>query len=506
MRGRGSCFVGIDLGSGACKVALVTEDGHAVGGATREYPTYRPVDGAAEQDPSDWWKAFVEAYAAACAAAEIRVDQVRAVCVDGVTHNAVLLDADWQVLRPVITFFDTRCASQVDRLRDRAGGRILALTANQVTTAWTLPHLAWLRDHEAARFAAIRHVLFPKDYLRWRLTGEYATDRVDAMGTQLYDVAAARWSAELCQLVDLPPGVLPPIHEPHEVLGRVTGIGAAASGLPAGTPVVVGSTDTAIEMFGAGCLSPGALAVKLATIGRVTAVSPEPHADGTLITYQHLVPGLWYPAAGTKNCASSVRWLRDTLFAGRDFSELDRQAAETPLGAEGLLFHPYLAGELAPYWDPFLRGDFVGLTFRHGPGHLARAVLEGVAFSIREAYELLAARGIARGEARLIGGGSRSGLWRQILSDVLDLRMSRPSEPDAAFGAAMLAAVGVKHFASHDEAVRTCVRLTDTVEPDADRQARYASLYPIYRHAQRQLSAVSHELTAWARATKGSTP
>jgi xylulokinase len=320
------------------------------------------------------------------------------------------------------------------------------------------------------------------------------------------DDATRDWSPELCRLIDWRPETLPPVVRPEAVVGGVTAAAAARTGLAEGTPVVCGSNDTTVEFFGVGAVEPGMGAVKLATAGVLFLATDGPSVNPPISCYPHILDGLYYTATGTNSCASAHRWLRDRFFLGAEgpdegrgaaaFAEMDRLAGEIPAGSDGLLFHPYLQGERAPYWDPLLRADFLGMTMRHQRGHFARALYEGIAFSIRDLLEAARGLGLEFTTIRLMGGGAKSATWRQIIADVTGLEIERPANGDASFGAALVAGVGVGLFASPREAVERCVRVLDRCQPDAGRHRLYSELFALYKEAQAALAPINHKLHA----------
>lgn len=494
-------LMGIDIGAGSLKTMVVGSDGRVGGSASADLVTASPQPRFSEQDPAHWWRALCDTVPRALAQAGIGADAVAGVSFSAGAHTPVLEDAQGRVLRPAILWSDQRSGDQVRRLRERAGDRILALAYNAPSPTWTLPQLWWLCEHEPEVARAARRLYVAKDWLRTRLTGTWETDRTDAVGTMLMDVGADRWSEELCALAGWDPATLPPLVQPTDVVGTVTPAAAAQCGLRAGTPVVCGTSDTSIETFGAGSIHPGDGTVKLATAATFSVVSAQPNVHATLINYPLVVPGRWYTITGTNSCASAHRWLRDRFFLapGGDgaaaFAEMDRLAAETPAGSEGLLFHPYLQGERAPHWDPLLRADYVGLTFAHGRGHLVRALYEGIAFSLRDILEQFRARQLVPGSARIVGGGARSATWRQIIADVLDLPITQPLVTDASFGAALVAGIGTGVFADAQAAVAACVREGPAVLPRAAFRPLHEELFGLYREAAQGLRPVYHALS-----------
>lgn len=502
----GSHFLGLDIGAGSLKATLIDGAGRVCGEASMALVTHAPQPGWSEQDPDDWFAAVCATVPQALTQAGVGPEAIAALTFSAGAHSQVVVGADGRPLRRAIMWNDQRSLDQVRRLEAEHGREIRELGLNRVTATWTLPQLLWVAENEPAVRRNAARVYLAKDYLRGRISGDWLTDQVDALGTLMYDGMNRRWSDRLCGLIDWPLHTLPRVVEPHEIVGQVTAEAAAATGLRVGTPVVAGSSDTAIEAFGAGVASPGDALIKLATAGTVSVIGDAPRRAPGLIDYYFVVPGLWYAITGTNSCASAHRWLRDRFFmngvapdqGGAVFTAMDRMAAEMPLGADGLIFHPYLQGERSPHWDPLLRADFLGLTIRHQPGHLVRALYEGIAFSLRECLGSFTEQGIRVDAARIVGGGARSALWRQIIADVLGLTIMAPRHGDASYGAALLAAVGVGHFPSHRAAVDACVEVVERHDPDPTAHARYTELFGIYQDSQRRLASVCHDLHRFA--------
>ncbi len=498
------CVLGIDIGAGSLKTTVVDAQGRERGAASRDFATLTPHPGWSEQNPEDWWQALCDTVPRALAAAGLAAASVQAVSFSAGAHTPVLTDADNRLLRPAILWNDQRSGAEARELQERHNARILEVALNRATPTWTMPQLMWLTRHEPEVAAKVRRVYVAKDWLRMRLTGDWHTDVTDAVGTLLWDHAGQRWSDELCEMIDWNVATLPPVVQPTTVVGTVTAGASRECGLPAGTKVICGTSDTSAESYGAGSDRPGAGVVKLATAGTVSIVGEQPHVHPTLINYPFAIPGLWYTITGTNGCASAHRWLRDRFFM-RDgdsgatvFAQMDSLAAAAPLGADGLLFHPYLQGERAPYWDPLLRADFVGMTARHERGHFVRALYEGIAFSLRDVLGEFRAQGMDMGEARIVGGGSRSALWRQIVTDVLGVRIVLPAVTDASFGAALLAGVAVGFFADERAAARHGQASRAIHEPDATNTRRYDDLFGLYKETQQRLADINHRLHAFA--------
>jgi len=502
-----SLLMGIDLGAGSLKTMIIDTAGRVRGSASLDVKTRSPKPRWSEQDPDDWWRAICETVPRALAEAGVTAGDIAAVSFSAGAHTPVLEDASGRVLRPAILWSDQRSGAEAAELEQAHGPRILELSLNRATPTWTLPQFKWLMKHEPEVVRATRRVYIAKDWLRSRLTGTWETDETEAAGTLLFEPRNSRWSEELCELIQWDPSTLPPLVSPTTVVGTVSAHAAAACGLAAGTPVVCGTSDTSAEVFGAGSVRPGDGTVKLATAGTVSVVGQSPTVHGTLINYPFAIPGSWYTITGTNSCASAHRWLRDRFFmheggSGRDaFEQMERMAAATNIGADGLLFHPYLQGERAPHWDPLLRASFVGMTFRHDRGHLVRALYEGIAFSLREVQEQFIAQGMNIESARIIGGGARSATWRQIVADILGVQIKLPAVTDASFGAALLAGVGIGAFGSEVEAAQRCASVIEVLSPDPGRHAIYDELFALYKETRAALQPVHHGLARVAEAS-----
>ena len=494
--------LGLDVGTGGSRAVIVEADGSVTATATEPHAAFdSPRTGWAEQHPADWWRASQAAVRAALAAGGTAPGDVQAVGLSGQMHGAVLLDAAGAVVRPAIIWCDQRTGAQCRRLTDEVGAaRLIELVSNPALTGFTLPKLLWVRDEEPAQWARVRTVLLPKDYVRWRLTGERATDVADASGTLLFDVARRRWSAELLSQVGIDAASLPAAHEGPAVTGRLVRAGAAATGLAVGTPVVAGGGDQAAGAVGMGIVGPGTVSATIGTSGVVFAATDRPARDlrGRVHTFCHAVPGRWHVMGVTQGAGLSLHWLRDTIGAGpagQDapgdlYERLCAEAAEAPPGADGVLWAPYLMGERTPHLDPQARAALVGLSAAHGRAHVIRAVLEGVAFSLRDSLTIFDEMGVPATRIRLGGGGARSALWRQIQADAYRQPVDvLAAEEGAAYGAALLAGVGAGVWGSVDEACAAAVRVAGTVSPDPgamealDRQYRrfrtlYGALHP----------------------------
>jgi xylulokinase len=492
-----SHFIGVDTSTTATKALLMDATGTVVtiGRSTYEFETPHPL--WSEQSPQLWWDAATEAIRAALAEAGVGGSEVSAVGLTGQMHGLVLLDESGEVLRPAILWNDQRTQAECDEIRDRVGAReLISITGNDALTGFTAPKVLWVRNHEPDIYARVAHVLLPKDYVRYRLTGEYAVDRAGGSGTILFDLAARDWSTEVVNALEIPMNWLPPTFEGTAVTGTITPSAAAATGLQAGTPVVAGGGDQAANGVGVGAVTPGVVAMSVGTSGVVFAAADRPiiEPQGRLHAFCHAVPGMWHLMGVMLSAAGSYKWFHDALVPDSGYEALSAEAAAVSPGAEGLVFLPYLSGERTPHPDPRARGAFVGLTVRHGLGHLARAVMEGVSFGLRDSVELMTSE-IDLGEVRVSGGGASSDLWLQIIADVLDrpVRVVGTAE-SAAHGAAILAATGAGAFASVAEACEAAVEVGPAIEP-GDGVATYAESYAVYRDLYPALRNSFHRLS-----------
>jgi xylulokinase len=470
---RSSPLVGLDVGTSSVKaVAVSPDDGAVLGVAEARYGLSHPRPGWAEQDPQDWWRATLEVLDALGAHG-----RPAGIGLSGQMHGLVALDAGDAVIRPAILWNDQRTAAECEEIEDRLGlDTLIARTGNRALTGFTAPKLVWMRRHEPEHYQRIARVLLPKDYVRLRLCGEHATDVADASGTLLFDVAARRWSDEVVERLELDRAWLPTALESPQVSGATRD----------GVPVAAGAGDQAAGALGVGVDRPGPLSVVLGTSGVVFAALGEFAADaeGRVHAFCHGVPQTWHAMGVMLSAAGSLQWLRDGIAPGVGFAELVAEADRWEPGVEGLTFLPYLQGERTPHADPDARGAFTGLSLRHDRGALVRAVLEGVAFGLRDSLDLIRALGEDPQVARASGGGARSELWLRILASVLEMPIERPQvEEGAAYGAALLGGVAGGVFADAAEAVHACVRVRDTIEPDL----RWIEAYGPVRHRFRAL-------------------
>jgi xylulokinase len=488
--------LGIDVSTTATKAVLVDAAGAVRGIGVSEYGFEAPHPLWSEQDPGLWWDAAVAAIRTVLADTGLRGEDIAAVGLTGQMHGLVVLDAADRVLRPAILWNDQRTGHECDLIRAAIGPeRLIALTGNDAVTGLTAPKLVWVRDHEPEVWARIANVLLPKDYLRLRLTGDHALDKADGAGTQLFDLAARDWSPEVLDALRIPREWLPRTHEGPEVTGMVSPSAAAATGLRAGTPVVAGGGDQSANAVGVGAVSPGTVALSLGTSGVVFAATDAPLFDerGRVHAFCHAVPDRWHLMSVMLSAAGSLRWFRDTFAPGTEFGALVAAAGEVPAGAEGLFFLPYLSGERSPHPDPLARGAFVGLTLGHDRRHLARAVLEGVAFGLRDGLDLMITAGMpAPAQVRASGGGTASPLWRQILSDVLETEIATVNTAEgAAFGAALLSTVAAEWHPTVEAATERLVHATPVAAPGPD-AAGYRESHAVFRRLYPALVPTFH--------------
>ena len=491
-------FIGIDSSTTATKSLLMDADGQVVGMVARKYSYDTPKPLWSEQDPSLWWQATAESIRQVVRQSGVEAASIAGIALTGQMHGLVLLNARGEVLRPAILWNDQRTARQCDEIRRRLGReRLIQITGNDALTGFTAPKIVWVQQYEPEIWARVRHILLPKDYVRYKLTGEFATDRAGGAGTLLFDLEKRDWSSEVLAALDIPTAYLPPTFEGTETTGRLTPHVAAELGLPAGVPVFGGGGDQAAAAVGTGAVRTGVISVSLGTSGVVFATTDAPFIEpqGRLHAFCHAVPGKWHLMGVMLSAAGSLRWYRDTFGAGTDFDALLVPAADVPAGSDDLFFLPYLTGERTPYPDPLARGAFVGLTVRHGFAHFTRAVLEGVAFGLRDSFELMKEAGLDEvAQVRVTGGGARSLLWRQILADVFGAEIVTVNTIEgAAYGAALLAATGAGIFDSVEAACDATIQVTGRVAPGPD-QGAYARLYPLYRSLYPALKPAFHQM------------
>jgi xylulokinase len=479
-------FLGIDVSTTGSKALLVDERGEVAASAASPHSLQTPRPLWSEQDPREWWRAVATAIRAVLQKAGASGESVRAIGLTGQMHGLVLLDETGQVLRPAILWNDQRTQAQCDEIHRRIGReKFIRITGNVALTGFTAPKILWVQQNEPEVYARARQVLLPKDYIRYQLTGQYAMDKADGSGTVLFELKQRTWSAEVLAALGIPMEWMPDTFEGPECTGTVTAAAAAETGLRAGTPVVAGGGDQAAQAVGVGAVDPGVVALTVGTSGVVFATTPSAlvEPEGRLHAFCHAVPGMWHFMGVMLSAAGSLQWYRDTLTPQMSFDDLLHEAEPIPAGSEGLLFLPYLSGERTPYPDPLARGAWVGLTLRHGRGHLTRALLEGVSFGLKDGFTLIRKAGL--GEVRHVrasGGGTKGALWRQILASVLEAELVTVNTVEgAAFGAALLAGVGAGAWQDVASACAAAVRLTGSTLPDPAQVEAYRKAYPRYR-------------------------
>jgi xylulokinase len=479
------------VGTGGTRALLIDQSGRLVSSATEEHqPFASPKIGWAEQHPDDWWRATCLAVRKGLAGRNLSAKDIACVGFSGQMHGAVLLDEKDGVVRPALIWCDVRTEKQGRDLTRALGlQRLIQLTCNPALPNFTLTKVLWVRENEPENWRRARHLLLPKDYVRFRLTGERATDMADASGTLLLDVAHRRWSSEMLDAAALDESLLPKLYESPDVCAKVSAEGAAACGLAAGTPVVAGAGDQAAGAVGMGIVSPGTVSATIGTSGVVFAATDRPALDsrGRVHTFCHAIPGRWHVMGVTQAAGLSLRWFRDTLTLGLNdaaasYDQLTAEAAKIPPGSDGLLWTPYLMGERTPHLDGSARGALVGLTASHTRGHIVRAILEGVAFSLRDTFTLFQEMNVPVNSIRLGGGGARSPLWRQIQADVYGHSAEIvEAEEGAAYGAALLAGVGAGIWPTVDAACAAAVRVASRIAPQPAAVATLNTGYAAFR-------------------------
>jgi xylulokinase len=490
-------LLGVDLSATGAKALLMDRDGRVVSSATTPLSLSTPHPLWSEQEPREWWTATTNSIKQALATANISGDDVLAIGLTGQMHGLILLDAEGEVLRPAILWNDQRCGAECDEIRARINrAELVQITGNDALTGFTAPKILWVETHEPEIYRRIRHVLLPKDYIRYKLTATLAMDKADGSGTMLFDLRKRTWSSRVLNALNISPDWLPQTFEGEETTGEVTREAGALTGLRPGTPVVAGGGDQSAQAIGTGVVHPGTIAVTLGTSGVVFAATESAliEPDGRLHAFCHAVANRWHLMGVMLSAAGSLQWYRDKLACDRNFAELVEEAAAVPAGSEGLIFLPYLSGERTPHPDPLARGAWVGLTMRHGQAHLTRSILEGVAFGIKDMFCLMRDAGLGTiEEVRVSGGGAKSLLWRQVLADTLDAELVTVNTTEgAAFGAALLAGVGAGVWSNVDEACAATVSISDRVSPNKETTKLYDSIYDQYKRLYPILKPIFH--------------
>lgn len=499
-----SIYLGIDVGTSGTKTLAMREDGRIAASATVEYPLYSPKPGWSEQNPEDWWQATVKSVRQVLKSGKIKPVEVSGIGLSGQMHGSVFLDQNQKVIRPALLWNDQRTANECDEIESLAGGRkkLIRMVANPALTGFTAPKILWLRNHEPRNYARTTQVLLPKDYVRFRLTREFATEVSDASGTLLLDVKKRAWCKPLLNKLDIDSSLLPAVYESEEVSGQLTESSAKLMGLKTGVPVVGGGGDQAAGAVGNGIVRRGVISATMGTSGVVFAHSDEVQIDpeGRLHTFCHAVRGKWHVMGVVLSAGGSLQWYRNQLgeaeIAAAKRKQIDpyelitAQAAKAPAGCEGLYFLPYLTGERTPHADPNARAAWIGMSLRHNRSHLIRSVIEGATYAMRDSLEIIDSLSIPVREIRLSGGGARSQFWRQIQADIYGKKvLTINAEEGPAYGVALLAAAGTGAYKNVVEACSATISVVSSTRPTAANKRTYNKAYPIYGKLYRSLKS-----------------
>lgn len=479
-------FLGIDTSTTSSKALLIDENGEVISVASNPHTLQTPNPLWSEQDPREWWDAVATSIKSVLEKAGIGGEGIAAVGLTGQMHGLVLLDESGKVLRPAILWNDQRTQRQCDEIHRRIGKeKFVQITGNVALTGFTAPKILWVKENEPEVYAKAKHVLLPKDYVRYKLTGEYAMDKADGAGTVLFDLKKRNWSDEVLTALDIPHTWMPNTFEGTEFTGYITEEAATLTGLKAGTPVAAGGGDQAAGAVGVGAVEPGIVGLTVGTSGVVFATTPSAliEPEGRLHAFCHAVPGMWHFMGVMLSAAGSLQWYRDTLVPSLSFDDLLKEAEAIPAGSEGLQFLPYLSGERTPHPDPLARGAFIGLTLRHNRAHMTRAVLEGVAFGLKDSFVLIQNAGLGSiTQVRASGGGTKGALWRRIMASVLEAELVTVNTAEGgAYGAALLAGVGAGQWTSVAEACSACIKITGSTQPVTAESDSYRKSYDVYR-------------------------
>jgi xylulokinase len=479
-------FLGIDTSTTSSKALLIDESGTVIAVASFPHTLQTPRPLWSEQDPHEWWDAVSASIRSVLEKAGIGGEKIAAIGLTGQMHGLVLLDEAGNVLRPAILWNDQRTQSQCDEIHQIMGKeKFIQITGNVALTGFTAPKILWVKENEPDVYAKAKHVLLPKDYIRYKLTGEYALDKADGAGTVLFDLMSRDWSDEVLSALDIPRAWMPKTFEGPEFTGCVTEQAASLTGLNVGTPVAAGGGDQAAQAVGVGAVEPGIVGLTVGTSGVVFATTPSAliEPEGRLHAFCHAVPGMWHFMGVMLSAAGSLQWYRDTLASNLSFDDLLQEAESVPAGSEGLQFLPYLSGERTPHPDPLARGAFIGLTVRHGRAHMTRALLEGVAFGLKDSFTLIQNAGLgAITQVRASGGGTKGALWRQILASVLEAELVTVNTTEgAAYGAALLAGVGAGIWTDVPSACKASIKITGSTLPNALQADAYGRSYLLFQ-------------------------
>ena len=482
--------LGVDFGGGACKATLIDEKGKTVAAATAEYATIYGENGMAEQNPMDWYDSASKTIKAVING--INPESIKCICFDAATHTAVLMDEDGIPVCNSVYWTDTRCIKEKEFLKQNYNEKLFNKCKHEVDTIWSLPEIMFVKNNFPEVYKKVKKITFAKDFVRGIFTGDFVTDYIEAQGSMLFDFDKLVWDAELLNLIGMKEQNMPKIVNPLDCVGKISKKQAELLGLSENTDVICGATDTAMEVFAGGGVKVGDATIKLATAGRICVVSDEYYPDKNIINYSHIKKGLYYPGSATKSCASSLRWFRDTF--GGTFEEFSEQAENINVGCDGLLFHPYLVGELTPFANPNLRGSFIGVSASHSKAHFARAVMEGVALSLRDCKDYLEQKGIImKGQVFIIGGGAKSKVWRQIVADVLNVKLVLTKNNDSSFGSALCAGVYAGFFSDLDNAISSSKEVVGETLPNKSNTQIYDKIFKKYKKISKFLNEISNE-------------
>ena len=492
-------FLGIDTSTTSSKALIIDERGEVIAVASSPHTLQTPKPLWSEQNPLEWWEAVSASIRSVLEKAGISGERIAAVGLTGQMHGLVLLDESGNILRPAILWNDQRTQSQCDEIHQRIGKeKFIQITGNVALTGFTAPKILWVKENEPDIFSKAKHVLLPKDYIRYKLTGEYAMDKADGAGTVLFNLKMRDWSDEILSALDIPRAWMPKTFEGTEFTGLVSAEAASLTGLKVGTPVAAGGGDQAAGAVGVGAVEAGIVGLTVGTSGVVFATTPSAliETEGRLHAFCHAIPNMWHFMGVMLSAAGSLQWYRDALAPNMSFDDLLKEAESAPAGSEGLQFLPYLSGERTPYPDPLARGAFIGLTLRHGRAHMTRAVLEGVAFGLKDSFTLIQNAGLgAITQVRASGGGTKGALWRQILASVLEAELVTVNTTEgAAYGAALLAGVGAGAWPDVRSACKVCVKITGSTQPDSTHLDAYRKSYSLYQELYPALKSSFHRM------------
>ncbi|MBU4349195.1 xylulokinase [bacterium] len=480
-------LLGLDIGTSGAKALLISVEGKIISSKTTSYPLKTLHPGWAEQSPYDWWEATVNAIREIVSNDYIDANQIKGISLSGQMHSSVFLNKKMKVIRPAILWSDTRTSKQCKEIYTKAGGldQLIHYVSNPALEGFTAPKILWLKENEPENYKNVKYILLPKDYIRYRLTGELFTEVSDAAGTLLFDVIKKRWSPGLLKKLEIDPDLLPPVLNSFDPAGKITKNVAEQTGLKFKTPVVAGGADNACGAVGSGIIQEGRVMVSIGSSGVVLAQTDDPQADqeGRIHLFNHACPDSWYMMGVMLSAGISYEWLKKKLFNNRlSCAKLDQLAEEIEPGSEGLIFLPYLYGERTPHANANARGVYFGISGKHDQRHFTRSVLEGVTFALKDSLELIKDKGVKIKEIRAIGGGAKSRVWQQILADILGEEINLLNvEEGPAFGAALIAGVGVGVYGSFAEAVNRIIKVEKTIIPRTQNSERYNQYYQLYK-------------------------